>query len=231
VSPLTHVGLFGAGVASFLAPCVLPLVPAYVAMIAGQAATSPAAIGRGALAFVGGFASVFVALGGFAGWLGSRLDLFEVWVQRVGGALVVVFGLLLLASWRGWFAPEAHLLSGLPAADTVIRPLVMGVAFGAAWTPCVGPVLGTALVLAAQSSTPWRGATLLGAYALGIGVPFVVAALALSSWPAALRRLQHASRRLEPVAGAALVTLGVLLAFGLYDRFLDPLAPLVPGSA
>jgi cytochrome c-type biogenesis protein len=230
VSLLTHVGLFGAGVASFLAPCVVPLVPAYVAMIVGEAATSPAAIGRGALAFVGGFASIFVALGGFAGWLGSGLDTFEIWVQRVGGALVVVFGLLLLASWRGWFAPEAHLLRGLPAAGSVVRPVVIGVAFGAAWTPCAGPVLGTALVLAAQSSAPWRGASLLGAYALGIGVPFVAAALALSAWPGALRRLQRVSRCLEPVAAAALVALGLLLVFGLYDVILDPLAPLVPGS-
>jgi cytochrome c-type biogenesis protein len=107
----------------------------------------------------------------------------------------------------------------------------MGVAFGAAWTPCVGPLLGAALVVAARAADPLHGASLLGAYALGVGAPFVAAALAVESWPTRLVRLRRLSARVEPAAGAVLVALGVLLLTGTYARILGPLARVFPGTS
>jgi cytochrome c-type biogenesis protein len=243
VSDVTdYVALFGAGVASFLAPCVVPLMPAYVGMMAGEIGRAPsgnrvdatgprvASVARAGVIFVAGFSAVFVALGAFAGQLGSSLDSFQLWVQRAGGATVVLLGLVLLGVGRRW-VPECRLVARIPATGHVARPLVMGVAFGAAWTPCVGPLLGAALIVAARAADPWQGASLLGAYALGVGVPFVAAALAVDSWPALLVRLHLLSTRVESVAGTVLVVLGVLLLTGAYARLLGPLARLFPGSS
>ncbi|MGD9701976.1 MAG: cytochrome c biogenesis CcdA family protein [Acidimicrobiia bacterium] len=236
-----HVALFGAGVASFLAPCVVPLMPAYVGMMAGEIAgatpgdrvdaTAPRAgtIARAGMIFVTGFTAVFVALGAFAGQLGSSLDSFQLWAQRAGGVMVVLFGLVGLGVGHRW-VPERRIVARIPATGHVARPLVMGVAFGAAWTPCVGPLLGAALIVAARAADPWHGASLLGAYALGVGVPFLAAALAVASSPTLLARLRRSSTRVQPVAGTVLVVLGVLLFTGTYASILGPLARLLPGS-
>lgn len=229
---IDHVALFGAGVASFLAPCVIPLMPAYVGMMVGEVGGggSTGSVARAGSLFVAGFTAVFVGLGALAGQLGASVTSSEIWIQRVGGALVVVFGVLLLAAGRGRLVAERRPLAALAPAGRCTRPLVMGAAFGAAWTPCVGPLLGAALVLAAGSADPWRGATLLAAYALGVGAPFLAAALAVASWPALLGPLRRLSTRVEPIAGLVLVALGVLLVTGVYDRVLGPLARLLPGA-
>jgi cytochrome c-type biogenesis protein len=276
------VALFGAGIASFLAPCVVPLVPAYLGMItseAGQAAGSvrvggagaaPAgaapgttvgtAVGtgsasgagvRGAVAgapgvdvgvdqraparavvatllFVAGFAVVFAGLGVTAGLAGSSLQAFQDGIERVGGVLVAVFGLAMLGVLRGPFARERRLISRLPSRGGRLRPVVVGVAFGAAWSPCVGPLLGAALVAAARTGDPLQGGILLFAYACGIGVPFVAASLGLASAPGALHRLTRLGPRLERIAGVLLVVLGVLLATGWYRHLSSYLAQLAP---
>lgn len=225
-----HLALFGAGIASFLAPCVVPLVPAYLGMMVGETTGVPRSVVRAGLTFVAGFASVFVALGALAGRLGSGLTSAQTWLERAGGILVVGFGLVLLGVLRGGVFAERRLISGVAAGGNVARPLVMGVAFGAAWTPCVGPLLGAALVLAARSAQPLHGASLLLAYALGIGVPFVAGSLAVASSPSLLARMRRMSSRVERIAGVALVLLGLLLASGTYARLVGPVARLAPGS-
>jgi cytochrome c-type biogenesis protein len=223
VSLAALVALFGAGVASFLAPCVLPLVPAYLAMMTGGANED---VGTGApvgaaVVFVAGFSLVFAVLGGAAGWLGARFDGVQLWTQRVGGLLVVGFGVALLVDLgrRQW-----RLVERLPVRGAIVRPLVMGIGFGAAWTPCVGPLLGSALVVAARSGGVGRGVVLLFAYGLGVGVPFVVAALVVVAVPALVARLQVWSRALQRVAGVALVLVGGLLALGRYGWLTSLLA-------
>ena len=182
------IALFGAGVASFLAPCVVPLVPAYLGLVVGESgdAGDPAQAVPATLVFVFGFAAVFAALGVAAGSLGSSLRDVQDWVQRVGGVLIVVMGLALLGVLRGRLWREHRFVHRLPRAGP-LRPFVLGVAFGAAWSPCVGPLLSAALLVAADRADPWRGAALLLAYALGIGVPFVLASLGLASSPGLAR--------------------------------------------
>jgi cytochrome c-type biogenesis protein len=223
------VALFGAGVASFLAPCVVPLVPAYLGLVVGEAgdAHDTTRVVPATLIFILGFAVVFAGLGVTAGGIGSSLDDQQVWLQRVGGVLIVVMGLVLLGFVRGRALQERRLVSRLPAAGP-LRPFVLGVGFGAAWSPCVGPLLAAALTIAANEADPWRGGLLLLAYALGIGVPFLAASLGLASSPALSLRLRRIGPVLERVGGALLVGLGLLLATGAYDHLTSYLARFTP---
>jgi len=224
------VALFGAGVASFLAPCIIPLVPAYLGIIVGEMgdAHDPARAVPATLVFIAGFTTVFAGLGALAGLLGSSLEAFQNDVRIVGGVLIIVMGLALLGFARGPLAREKRLIPQLPAVTGVARPYVVGVAFGAGWSPCVGPLLAAALTIAARSGGVGRGTILLAAYALGIGVPFLLAALGLASSPGLAARLRRIGPNLERVAGILLVVLGVLLATGTYVHLTSYLAHFVP---
>ena len=232
MSPAAYIALFGAGVASFLAPCVVPLVPAYLGMITGSAtASKPGKMVSSTLVFIAGFATVFALFGILAGLAGSRLASLQTWVQRIGGLLVLGFGLVLLGVVRGPAMREFRAIKELPSAASAAsaaRPLVLGLAFGAAWTPCVGPLLGAALVVAAKSASAVTGATLLVAYAAGIGVPFLAASLLIASWPSIGVRLRKVSKSIERVAGVLLCLLGVLLLSGQYARLTSGLARFFP---
>src|ERR1700710_2607801 len=172
-----YIALFGAGVASFLAPCLVPLLPAYLGIIVGEAidAKATAKAVPASLIFILGFATVLTGFGVGAGYVGRSLDPLQGTVQRVGGAVIIVFGLALLGVVRGPLSRERRLITSLPKITGPLRPFVVGIAFGAAWSPCVGPLLGAALVVAARSGQPVRGGLLLLSYALGIGVPFLIA--------------------------------------------------------
>jgi len=224
------VALFGAGVASFLAPCIIPLVPAYLGIIVGEMgdAHDPARAVPATLVFIAGFTTVFAGLGAIAGLLSSSLQTFQDGVRIVGGLLIIVMGLALLGVARGPLAREKRLIPQLPAVTGVARPYVVGVAFGAGWSPCVGPLLAAALTIAARSGGVGRGTILLAAYSLGIGVPFLLAALGLSSSPALAERLRRIGPNLERVAGILLVVLGVLLATNTYVHLTSYLAHFVP---
>src|SRR5689334_11243210 len=215
------IALFGAGVASFLAPCVVPLLPAYIAMIAGESKRAVS----GTLLFIAGFSLVFAGLGVAAGALGSSLTHFRSGLERGGGVVVAVMGLVLLEVFH---IRERRAILTVPKSLGAARPVVLGIAFGAAWSPCVGPLLGAALVVAASSSNPVRGGTLLGAYALGIGVPFLVASLGLAGSDAANAFLRRIAPPLQRVAGVLLVLLGVLLTTGWYDHLTSYLARFTP---
>jgi cytochrome c-type biogenesis protein len=224
------VALFGAGVASFLAPCVVPLVPAYLGLVVGEAgdAGDTAKVVPATAVFVVGFAVVYAALGVAAGGIGSSLDGVQTWVERVGGVLVVLMGFVLLGVVRGRLATaEVRPVTRLPGGG-VLRPFVLGVGFGAAWSPCVGPLLGAAITVAATRGDPWGGGVLLLAYALGIGVPFLAASLGLAASPGLAARLRRVAPTVERVGGVLLVVLGVLLATGLYDHLTSYLARFTP---
>jgi len=224
------VALFGAGVASFLAPCIVPLVPAYLGIIAGETADAhdPARAVPATFVFVCGFAVVFAGLGAAAGLLGSSLHHVQDVIQKVGGVLVVIMGLALLGVVRGPLAREKRLVPRVPNVGGPLRPFVVGVAFGAAWSPCVGPLLAAALTLAARSGGVGRGTLLLLAYAFGIGVPFMLAALGLASFPGLAARLQRAGPTIERVAGVLLIALGLLLVTGEYAHLTSYLARFTP---
>ena len=225
--------LFGAGVASFLAPCLVPLLPAYLGIIAGEAvdARDPARAVPATLLFVLGFGLVFAGFGAAAGLLGSALTELQEGVQRVGGVVVAVMGLVLLGVARGPLDRERRLMGRVGQMAGPLRPVIVGVAFGAAWSPCVGPLLGAALTVAARSGDAGRGALLLFAYAAGIGVPFLLASLGLASSPRMAERLRRVGPTVQRVAGGLLVVLGVLLATGTYRHVASYLARFAPRIA
>jgi cytochrome c-type biogenesis protein len=224
------IALFGAGVASFLAPCLVPLLPAYLGIIAGGTAESrdTATAVPATVIFILGFSTVFAAFGVIAGLVGRSLSPVEIVVQRVGGVIVIVFGLALLGVVRGPLSRERRFIATLPKITGPARPFVIGVAFGAAWSPCVGPLLGAALVVAAHSGQPVKGGLLLLSYALGIGVPFLVASLGLASSPGLNRWLRRVGTKTERAAGVLLVILGVLLVTGAYATLTSYLARFTP---
>lgn len=211
--------LFGAGVTSFLAPCVLPLVPGFLGVL-GAEAPGDRVVG-GALGFVAGFSSVFVALGVAAGAVGSLVRPDGA-VGRVGGALVIVLGLTVagvVPLRRSWQAPRPRRAAG-PATAALL-----GVVFGAAWTPCVGPLVGAALVAAGGAGSPWRGGALLAAFAAGLGAPFVAVAAGFGWSPAVGRRLRRAGPWLGRASGGLLVLAGAALVTGRYDGIVAALRP------
>ena len=224
------VALFGAGVASFLAPCIVPLVPAYLGIIVGEMgdAHDPARAVPATLIFIAGFTTVFAGLGAIAGLLGSSLNTFENTVRTVGGVVIIVMGLALLGVARGPLSRERRLIPQLPAVTGFARPYIVGIAFGAGWSPCVGPLLAAALTIAARSGQVGRGTILLCAYSLGIGVPFLIAALGLASSPKLAESLRRIGPSLERFAGGLLVVLGVLLATNTYVHLTSYLARFVP---
>ncbi|WP_137935433.1 cytochrome c biogenesis CcdA family protein [Mesorhizobium comanense] len=209
-----------AGAISFLSPCVLPLVPGYLSYVAGGTADT---VGDGrrhqfhvlgpALLFVLGFTTVFVLLGLSAMALGGFLQRFQIEANLIGGALVVVFGLAMtgllpvpvaLMADRRWRGPKQ--IGGPFGA------YLLGIAFGFGWTPCIGPVLASILTVTATSAG--NGAVLLGAYGLGLGIPFLLAALFFGSAAVVLKRMRRAGAVLNIGAGAVMVGVGILMMTG-----------------
>jgi cytochrome c-type biogenesis protein len=223
---------FAAGVLSFLSPCVLPLVPSYVGFLTGltleemQARRGTALLH--ALWFVAGFSLIFIALGATASALGALLLVSQVWIARVGGVLVILFGLYLLGVLRPAFLMRERRVQLARKPLGYVGSAVAGVAFGAAWTPCIGPILGAILTLAATRSSVAQGTGLLAVYAMGLAIPFLVTALLLDRFLGWFQRFRRYMGWVERISGALLIALGLLLVtdkFTVLSGFLQGLTP------
>ena len=209
---------FTAGVLSFLSPCVLPLIPSYVSFITGLSLDDVQRSRRIALVhsllFVTGFTLVFLALGATATVLGRVLFQYRDWVGRIGGVLVIVFGLYLLGIFNiGAFARERRVhIANKPLG--YLGTVLVGMAFAAGWTPCIGPILGGVLTYTASSADLNRGLLLLFAYSLGLAVPFVLAALMIDRFMALFQRYKGALLWMSRVSGILLIAVGVLMLTG-----------------
>lgn len=227
---------FVAGTLSFLSPCVLPLIPGYLSFMTGLSATelsderSRARIIVPALLFVLGFTLVFTAFGATASVLGQLLDNSRVIVERVAGVLIVAFGVLMLGIIKvPWLYGEARVDMEKSRAFGRGASVVMGAAFAAGWTPCVGPILGTILTLAGSTGSVGRGALLLVTYSLGLGVPFVAVAVLFGRMAPLMRWVTRHSLILNRVAGILLIIIGVLIASGRFGPIAAMLTRSVPG--
>jgi cytochrome c-type biogenesis protein len=223
---------FAAGLLSFLSPCVLPLVPSYVGFLTGM--TLPEMGDRRrvallhALLFVAGFSLVFILLGASATALGRALNYYQVWLQRAGGVLIIAFGLVCLGVFQSeWLTQERRLhLEHKPVG--FLGSALVGMAFGAGWTPCIGPVLGAILSLAATSADLSRGMLLLAVYSAGLAVPFLIAAVAVEWFLDWFQRFRGYLPWVMRVSGALLVLVGVLLLTGEFTRMAGWLQGLTP---
>jgi cytochrome c-type biogenesis protein len=229
---LGFVVAFAAGLLSFLSPCVLPLVPSYVGFLTGM--TLPEVTGRRrvalthALLFVGGFSLIFILLGASATALGRALNFYQVWLQRVGGVLIILFGLVCLGVFNlRLFSQERRFhLERKPVG--YLGSLLVGMAFAAGWTPCIGPVLGAILGLAATSADVSRGVGLLAVYSAGLALPFLIAAVAVDSFLDWFQRFRRFLPWVMRISGVMLVFVGILLLTGEFTRLAGWLQGLTP---
>lgn len=223
-----------AGAASFLSPCVAPLLPGYVAFIAppddeqGLRRTFPRALG-----FVAGFVALFAALGTTAAALSRQLDANRSLLELLSGLLVSLLGLAMLFDRSlvpPWLAARLQRGTGrVGAPATVLAAMPVGAAFAVAWTPCIGPALAAILAIAAGGADPAWGAALLVTYGVGLGIPFLLGALALDRVRAISIALRRHARGIRVASGAVLVLLGIAIATGGFGQVTARLARMVPG--
>ena len=228
---ISGIGIFAAflaGAISFLSPCVLPLVPGYVSYIAGQPGLRTArqvglrarmqAVGL-STCFVLGFSTVFVALGAGASALGSLLLTWRTELNLVGGAVVILFGLVMLGALRlPGLARDTRFQIEIPGG----RPMgayLLGLAFAFGWTPCIGPILGAILTVSANAGKLSDGVWLLSIYSAGLGVPFLLAALFTDAIAARVKHIGRAGRCLYKGAGIVMVVMGLAMMTGQLSRF------------
>lgn len=212
---------FLAGLASFLSPCVFSLVPAYIGYLGGRSvALQSEIVGKWrtvlhGIAFVVGFSLVFITLGVTASALGGFLVSFRDIIAKVGGVIVIIFGLHLIGIFRIPFLEyDLRYQSRQSERRGFITSLLMGVFFSAGWSPCVGPVLGAILMIALNGGSIAQGVVLLSAYSAGLAIPFLIAALGIGWVTTLLRKYGKVMRYTEIVMGVILVVVGVLLALG-----------------
>ncbi|MBO9428037.1 cytochrome c biogenesis protein CcdA [Sulfitobacter sp. R18_1] len=213
-----------AGIISFLSPCVLPIVPPYLAYMSGvslqemsdAAKARKRAIGA-ALFFVMGLSTVFLILGFTASFLGSFFLQNQLAFTRVAGAIVVIFGLHFLGVFRIPFLDQEARLDAGDKGGSMAGAYVLGLAFAFGWTPCIGPQLGAILSLAATEASVMRGTLLLGVYAAGLGIPFLLAAIFITRAMSIMTRLKRHMKTIERVSGALLIAVGIALVTGAFS--------------
>ena len=215
--PAAFATAFAAGFLSFTSPCVLPLVPGYLSYVSGvgvdQLGANPRRVTVTTAWFVAGFASMFVAFGAGAAWFGSALIENRRLLEIVGGIFIIFAGLV-FAGVRLPIALLREKRMNWPRLGGPVAPSLTGVAFAAGWTPCVGPTLAAILALSAGGASPGQGAVLLGVYAAGLGVPFLLFGLAFTRAIAVVGLLRRHWRAVNVASGALLVVFGLLLATG-----------------
>ena len=219
---------FAAGFVSFVSPCVLPLVPGYVSYVAGGVSVVQPVAGLASrrlpvlalsLCFVLGFSTVFVLLGAGVTVLGRLLLAYQYELSIVGGVIIIAFGCFMLGLVRPWWAQRDARFHASVQGGRPVAAYVLGLAFAFGWTPCIGPVLGAILTVSAATATVGDGVTLLAAYSLGLGVPFLVAAFFTDSLVAKLKVVGRLGRILQFVAGAIVILMGVAMVTGQLSAF------------
>jgi cytochrome c-type biogenesis protein len=233
MADLTPLVAVGAGLLSFFSPCVLPVVPGYLAFVTGSGGTS---LRRALLtvAFVLGFGVAFVLVGLAVGAVG-QLALFqsaEVAFRRIGGALIIAFGLAMTGLLHLPFMDRDFRYHGTApkSAGPVAGAAFLGMAFGVGWSPCVGPILASVLILAGMQGSITSAAFLLGLYALGLAVPFLIVGLTAERGAAVLRRFSRVTRGVEIAGGVILIVIGIFVFTGALSRFLSYLPVQINAS-
>ena len=210
------------GIITFISPCLLPMLPVYVSYFAGGGERTSGKTLVGASGFVLGFTAVFVAMGALAGSLGAFLREYKIWVDLVGGIIVIMFGLnylgiLKLDLFRGL---GARVRGGMG----FFSAMLFGIVFSVGWTPCVGAFLGSALMLASQQGTVKEGMGMLLTYSLGLGIPFLLSAVLIDRLKNAFDWIKRNYKIVNTLCGGLLVLVGFLMATGLMGMFLNALS-------
>lgn len=228
---------FGGGLLSFFSPCVLPVIPSYVSYITGisfEDLTGEQDRGRirkttlkNSIFFIAGFSLIFILLGASSSFLGAMLSEYQGIIRKAGGVMIVVMGLYIAGVLKiGFLSREKRLhLQNKPAG--LLGSFLVGTAFAAGWTPCIGPVLGSILLYASTAGSVASGIELLTAYALGLGIPFFFTSLAINTALSYFRKINRSMRVISVVSGLFLVVAGIMLftgTFGVLSRYMTMLS-------
>lgn len=241
---ISYLAAAGGGLISFLSPCVLPLVPAYLCLVAGTSLEELTAEGEGArrkgvnwrvvvtaFIFVLGFSTVFILLGASASYINrlvvSHLDI----LSKIAGGIIILFGIHMTGLVRIPLLYREARFNTIDKPQNWFGPYVIGLAFGFGWTPCIGPVLGTILAIAASDSSLGYGVSLLGIYSLGLGIPFILAAFALNGFLTFARRFRRYFRLVEVGTGLILIVTGLLIFTGRFQLLAYWFLETFPGLA
>ena len=221
LSDITYWTAIGAGLLSFFSPCVLPLVPAYIANLAGASAIDagekrnvwPTLLHS--IAFVLGFSILFILMGASAGLIGSAITAYAETLRIVSGIVVILFGVFLIAAYKiPWLNYEKRMHLKGTANPGYLRSMLIGSAFAVGWTPCIGPILGSILFIASYTQESTKGALLLAAYSLGMGIPFLLLGLAWSYIMPFWKGLNRHLALISIISGALLIIVGILMLTG-----------------
>ncbi|MFN2460964.1 MAG: cytochrome c biogenesis CcdA family protein [Candidatus Velthaea sp.] len=217
---------FLAGLISFVSPCVLPLIPAYLSFLTGssleelkaqQDASQRRRVMLHALAFIGGFTVVFILFGLSASALGGAFFAYKDWIARIGGIVIIVLGLNMIGVFKIPLLAMDKRLQVRSANRSFVASFLVGVGFAAGWSPCIGPILAAIIFMASQEKTA-QAAFLLLVYSLGLAIPFILTAAAITQALGALNRIKRYLGAIEIGAGAFLVATGVVLITGSFTR-------------
>lgn len=230
---------FAAGLLSVSSPCVLPLVPIYLAHLAGSSSSATGVerqrLIANALAYVAGFSLVFIALGVALGAAGALVSTASIvasnrgWLTRIGGALLIFLGLYRLGLIPiPWLDRDRRVVTDKLPTGQVTSSFLVGMTFAAGWSPCVGPILGAILTMAAGQGSIDRAALLLATYSAGLAVPFLVAAVAFGSAPRMIRAVNARLPVLNGISGGIMVALGAIMTLGIYQQFFARLVAMSP---
>lgn len=220
---MAYIAAFLEGIITFISPCLLPMLPIYLAYFAGGASEGNHATARNALGFIAGFTLVFVAMGALAGSIGGLLSQHQTAVNIVCGGIVIVLGLDFLGVIKLGFFQGAR-TTGPAQRLTLLSSLSLGVVFSLGWTPCVGAFLGSALMLAGQQGHALEGVLMLLAYSAGLGIPFFASALLIDQLKGAFDAIKRHYDLVTKASGALLVLLGLLMATGAMTGLVGTLA-------
>jgi cytochrome c-type biogenesis protein len=234
---VTLLAAFGAGFLSFISPCVLPLIPGYLSFVSGvsleemrddRASAARRQVLVTSLAFVLGFSLVFIALGASASVIGRFLFKHSSIIGKIAGILVIIFGLHTMGIFRIPFLEAEKRMHAGSKPKSAFGAVLVGMAFGFGWTPCIGPILSGILLLAGRTETVREGVVMLAVYSLGLGIPFILTALAINKFFAATGRIRRHYHAIEIASGGLLVFIGVLLftdRMTIIVRYLTPYLP------
>ena len=234
----------GGGLISFLSPCVLPLVPAYLCLIAGTSLEELTDAENGSTAkginwrvvilsliFVAGFSTVFVLLGASASYINRLIIEHLDIISKIAGAIIVVFGIHMTGLLRIPLLYREARFNDIEKPQNWFGAYVIGLAFGFGWTPCIGPILGTILAIAASESSLGYGVSLLGVYSLGLGIPFILAAFAINRLLVFMRGFRRYFKLVEIGTGAILIATGLLIFTGQFQILAYWFLEIFPGLA
>ena len=210
------------GIITFVSPCLLPMLPVYVSYFAGGGERDTKKTVKNALGFIIGFTVIFVLMGALAGTLGRLLNRFAVAVNVVSGIIVILFGL----SFLGVFKLNIFKGSKFERTQSMgfFTSLLFGIVFSVGWTPCVGAFLGSALLLAATAGHVLEGMLMLLVYSLGLGIPFLISAILIDRLKGAFNFIKKHYNVINAVSGGLLIVIGILMATGLFGKWLAILA-------